>query len=278
MTRRLPACALLMFAVTAMAQNNPNAIPDVGIDQKLNAQIPLDLSFTDSTGKQVILSDYFNEKPVILTLVYYECPMLCTQVLNGFVRSLRAMSFSAGGEFDVLTISIDPDESRELAAGKKKTYLNKYVRDGAEEGWHFLTGDEAAVKAVADAVGFRYSYDAKTDLYAHASGIMVLTPEGRVSKYFYGIEYSPRDLKLALMEASDRRIGSAVDQLLLLCFHYDPTTGKYGLAIMNLIRVLSLLTVASLGTFIVRMLRRDYVAVVPEDATPDRREGGSDVA
>jgi len=230
---------------------------DIGIDQRLNEQVPLDLVFRDETGKLVRLGDYFGEKPVILSLVYYECPMLCTLVLNGLLKSLRALSFDVGKEFNVVTVSFHPGEIPTLAAAKKAEYIQHYSRAGAAEGWHFLTGEAGSIKRLAQAVGFRYIYDAKQNQFAHASGIMVLTPQGRLSHYFYGIEYSPRDLRLSLVEASANKIGSPVDQLLLYCYHYDPTTGKYGVIIMNVIRLAGLGTVLALGAFMVVMFRRD---------------------
>ncbi|RMF65914.1 MAG: SCO family protein [Calditrichaeota bacterium] len=243
-------------AQTANAGVSPDLLREVGIDQRLNEQVPLDLWFKDESGRAVQLKRYFG-KPVILTLVYYDCPMLCTMVLNGTLESLNTLSFDAGKQFNVVTVSFDPGEGPELAMSKKRAYVSKYGRKTAEEGWHFLTGDEAAIRRLTEAVGFKYKYDAEKDQFVHASGIMVLTPEGRVSHYFYGVEYPARDLKLALMEAADRKIGSPVDQVLLYCFHYDPTTGKYGLVIMNVIRLLGTATVVALVSFMLIMLRRD---------------------
>lgn len=250
--------ALLVFPLSVQAQpaaTNPFAA--VGLDQRLNEQLPLDLSFRDETGKPVYLRDYFGEKPVVLALVYYQCPMLCTLVLNGLLRSLRALSFTAGTEFTVVTVSFDPRETSALAATKKAAYLQDYARPGAETGWHFLTGEEPAIQQLTQAVGFRYVYDAKADQYAHASGIIVLTPQGRIARYFYGVEYAPRDLRLGLVEASANKIGSPVDQLLLLCYHYDPATGKYGVLITNVIRLAGVATVLGLGTFMLVMFRRE---------------------
>ncbi|MBI1927913.1 SCO family protein [Candidatus Poribacteria bacterium] len=229
------------------ASAQPDILREVGIDQRLNEQVPLDLVFRDETGKLVRLGDYFGEKPVILSLVYYECPMLCTLVLNGLLKSLRALSFDVGKEFNVVTVSFNPGETPTLAAAKKAEYIQHYSRPGTAEGWHFLTGQEASIQQLAQAVGFRYVYDAQKNQFAHASGIMVLTPQGRLSHYFYGIEYSPRDIRLSLVEASANKIGSPVDQLLLYCYHYDPTTGKYGVIIMNIIRLAGLGTVLALG-------------------------------
>jgi protein SCO1/2 len=250
--------ALLLFSSSVQAQSaNSNPFADVGLDQRLNVQVPLDLRFRDETGDAVQLRDYFGEKPVVLALVYYDCPMLCTLVLNGLLRSLRALSFTAGSEFNVVTVSFNPRETPVLAAGKKETYLQGYARPGAEVGWHFLTGEEDAIRQLTRAVGFRYVYDAEADQYAHASGIIVLTPQGRIARYFYGIEYAPRDLRLGLVEASANTIGSPVDQVLLLCYHYDPATGKYGVVITNVIRLAGVATVLCLGSFMVVMFRRD---------------------
>ena len=215
----------------------PGALQGVGIDQRLNSQVPLDLRFRDETGRDVALSSFFHpQKPVILALVYYRCPMLCTQILNGIESSLKAVSLTPGRDFEVLSVSFDPKDTPELAASKKQMYLRRYGREGTANGWHFLVGDPAAAKALADSVGFHYRYDPKTDQYAHASGIMVLTPDGHVSKYFYGVEYSPRDLRLGLVEASNNKIGNPVDQILLFCYHYDPDTGKYGALTMRILR------------------------------------------
>lgn len=235
----------------------PDVLSEIGIDQKLNEQIPLDLVFRDEAGQQVKLQKFFGEKPVILALVYYDCPMLCTMILNGLLEGIHPLKFDAGREFNIVTVSFDPREKPELAASKKHLYLNKYARSGAENGWHFLTGEESAIQKLTQAVGFRYKFDPKTKQYIHASAIMVATPQGKLSHYFYGVEYSPRDLRLALLEASDNKIGSPVDQLLLYCYHYDPTTGKYGVVIMNVIRVAGLATVLVLGSFMILMLRRD---------------------
>jgi protein SCO1/2 len=235
----------------------PNILDQVGIDQKLDNQIPLDLRFVDEKGKSVQLKEYFGEKPILLTLVYYECPMLCTLILNGTLRALRTLEFSAGKEFNVLTVSIDPDETPPLAAGKKEEYLGRYRRQGAERGWHFLTGEEDQIRQLADAVGFRYAYDPESGEYAHASGIMVVTPSGRMARYYYGVEYSPRDIRLGLVEAAEEKIGSPVDQLLLFCYHYDPLTGKYSLAIMTFLRIGGVLTIVAMASLILLLLRRD---------------------
>ena len=199
----------------------------VGFDQRLNEQVPLDLEFTDEAGQPVKLGDYFGDKPVILVLAYYRCPMLCTLVLNGLAQGMMDVPFDVGKEFQVVTVSFDPRETPELAAAKKKTYIERYGRPGAAAGWHFLTGSAASIKKLTRAVGFRYAYDARLDQFAHASGIMVLTPAGKISRYFYDVKYSGRDLRLGLVEASENKIGSPVDQILLYCFHYDPTEGSH---------------------------------------------------
>jgi protein SCO1 len=235
----------------------PMGLSEVGIDQKLNEQIPLDLQFRDESGRIVSLNDYFHKRPVIVALVYYECPMLCTLILNGMLSAFRTLAFNPGEEFEVVTVSIDPRETPELAAAKKAEYLSGYGRPGAEQGWHFLTGEEASIRQLADAVGYRYFYDPQTQEYGHASAIMVATPSGRLARYFYGIEYSARDLRLSLVEASNNRIGSPVDQILLYCFHYDPMTGKYGLVIRNLLRLGGAATLLLIGGFITVMLIRD---------------------
>ena len=203
------------------------------------------------------LGDYFGRRPVILVLAYYECPMLCTQVLNGLVSAIGVLNFSVGKEFDIVTVSFDPGETPELARGKKAAYIERYKRAGAEGGWHFLTGSQHSITQLTRAVGFRYAYNAEVDQYAHPSGIIVATPDGRLSRYFYGIEYGPRDLRLALIDAADGKIGSPVDQLLLACFHYDPKSGKYSLAIMRFVQAAGILTVVGIGLTILMLRRRD---------------------
>jgi len=233
----------------------PPGLRDVSLEQRLNQQVPLSLAFRDDSGRQMPLSSYFGAKPVILVLVYYQCPMLCTQILNGLVISLRGMSLQSGRDFEVVAVSIDPTETSELAARKKAEYLRRYAKSST--GWHFLTGAEPQIKELAQAVGFRYAYDPRTKQYAHASAIMVLTPAGRLSKYFYGIEYAPRDLRLGLVEASENKIGSPVDQILLYCYHYDPSTGKYTAIVMNIVRLAGVVTLLVFGSLLVWMWRRD---------------------
>ena len=221
----------------------PPVLKKVGIDQKLNEQVPLDAVFKDEEGREVRLGQFFKGKPVVLSLVYYTCPMLCNQILNGMLSSFRQISFNAGEQFEVINVSFDPRDTPAIAAAKKQTYIKAYNRAGGEAAWHFLTGDEANVRRLADAVGFRYLWDEQTKQFAHASGIMILTPEGKLARYFYGVEYPPRDLRLGLVEASQNRIGTPVDTLMLYCYHYDPATGKYGAVVMNIMRVAGVITV-----------------------------------
>ncbi len=238
------------------ASTPADVVKEVRFDQNLNGQVPLDAEFRDEEGRTVRLGAYFGRKPVVLALVYYDCPMLCTLVLNGLTRSLRAMSFTAGNEFEIVTVSFDAREGPALGAQKKKLYLEHYGR-AAESGWHFLTGEAESIRRLTEAVGFRFIWDGETSQFAHASGLVVLTPEGKISKYFYGVEYAPRDLRLGLVEASAGKIGSATDRVLLFCYHYDPATGKYGLVIMNVIRVAGTGTAIGLALFITAMLRRE---------------------
>jgi protein SCO1/2 len=230
-------------------------LKDVDIIQKLGDKIPLDLPFTNENGQEVTLGQYFGQRPVLLALVYYECPMLCTQVLNGAFSSMEAMPFTAGQEFELVVVSFDPGETPKLAADKKAAYFERYRRPGSVDGMHFLTGRESSIKQLADAVGFKYVYVPEIDQYAHPAALTVLTKTGEVSRYLYGIEFAPRDLRFALVEAADGHIGTAVDQALLYCFHYDPASGKYGFAIMNMVRLGGILTVAVLGFTIVRNVR-----------------------
>lgn len=245
------------LAAPATSDVQPTELRDVGIAQRLNQPVPLDLAFRDEAGETVTLRSLMRGKPVILSLAYYECPMLCTLVLNGLVSAMRALPFTAGQEFDVITVSFDPRDTPELAAQKKANYLREYRRAGSEHGWHFLTGDEASIAQLTDAVGFRYNYLPDKNEFAHAAGIMVLTPDGILSRYFYGVEFAPRDLKFGLMDAADRRIGSPVDQLMLFCFQYDPTTGRYSSMVLNLVRLGGVLTLLALGGFIIRAWRQE---------------------
>lgn len=253
----------LPYVLAQPSDGGSDILENVGLDQKLGSQVPLDLEFRDESGLKVTLGQYFGEKPVVLTLVYYECPMLCTLILNGTVRALRAMDFSAGEEFQIVTVSINPEETPVIAASKKDQYLESYRREGAEKGWHFLTGTEDQIRPLADAVGFRYAYDPESGEYAHASGIMVLTPEGKVARYFYGVEYSPRDMRLGLVEASSNQIGSPVDQVLLFCYHYNPLTGEYTFTILSILRVAGVLTILGLGLLLLVLLRKDRSREAP---------------
>lgn len=263
--RALPGlvCGVLLALIAASAlptgahEERPAALRDVAFEQRLNAQLPPELPFRDTSGKDVRLSNYFGRRPIILTMVYYRCQDLCPLVLDGLVRTLRAISFDVGREFDVLTVSFDPSDTAALATAEKKDFIGRYGRPGAARGWHFLTGREQSIRSLTEAAGFRYNYEGERDRFGHAAGIVVLTPEGKISRVFYGIEFSPRDLRLALVEASADKIGSAVDQLLLFCYHYDPTTGKYGLLVNNVLRIAGGATVLALGAFVVAMLRRE---------------------
>ncbi len=265
--RRLRAAGLVAVAMAlfAMAGAPAGAQTDqeraimqaIDFEQRLNEQIPLDCRFTDEEGKQVDLRQFFGKRPVVLTLVYYECPMLCTEVLNGLLQTMKETKFTAGTEFDIVTVSIDPGETPALAAEKRGEYLRRYGRQVPAESWHFLTGTEDEIKRLADSVGYKYVYDPVTDQYAHPSGLVVLTPAGKISHYFFGVQYAEKDLRLGLVEASENKIGSPVDKLLLYCFHYDPLSGKYNVAVMNLIRVFGVGTVLVMALGIFFMVRRE---------------------
>lgn len=242
---------------------NPSELEGVGITQKLDGRVDLDLEFVDSKGETVVLRELFRGKPVVLSLVYYECPMLCTLELNGLLKAMRAMDLSAGEDYDVISLSFDPREGTELAARKKDEYMKQYThagfydRERLEDGWRFLTGSEENIRALAEAVGFGYRYDEEKDLYRHGSGIITLTPKGKVSRYQFGVEYSPRDLKFALMDASEEKIGTPIDAVMLYCFHYDPVSGKYGFVVMNALRLAGAATLLLLFGFIGLSLWRD---------------------
>lgn len=245
----------------------PTALKDVRIEQKLNQQLPLDLVFRDESGQEVKLGQYFGNKPVVLALVYYDCPMLCTQVLNGMVTSFRVLPFQIGNEYDVVTVSFDPRETSALATKKKKVYIDYLpdkMREGANSGWHFLTGDPANIAQLTEAVGFHYRYDDATKQFAHASAIMVATPQGKLSRYFYGIDYPARDLRLGLIESSENKIGSPVDQLLLYCYHYDPATGKYGAVVMRVMRIAGVLTVLGILAMLLLLKARHPMRMSPK--------------
>jgi len=247
-------------ALAQPAQEKPEVLRDVGYDQRLGEQVPLDLAFRDEAGRPVTLRSLFRGRAVVLSLVYYECPMLCTLTLNGLGSALSILTFDVGKDFDVVTVSFEPKETPALAAAKKKAYLARYGRAGAAEGWHFLTGDAPAVAALTSAVGFRYAWDAETRQYAHPAGVVVLTPDGRIARYMYGVEYAPRDLRLALVEASQRRIGNPVDTVLLYCYRYDPTRGRYAASVLRLVRLGGVLTVIGLAAFVLISLRRERSA------------------
>jgi protein SCO1/2 len=259
------AALVVLAATSAAAQlfNEPSvkgALPPglskVGIDQRLNEQVPLDLQFKDEQGSTVRLGDYFHSgRPVIISLVYYNCTMLCGEVLNGMSSAFKVLKFTPGKEYEVVTLSIDPREKPQLAAGKKRTYIEHLDRPGAEAGWHFLTGEQPQIDALANAIGWRYQYDPKIDQFAHAAGIVLVTPQGRISQYYYGVEFSARDMQLGIIQASGNRIGSLVDQVLLYCYHYDPRTGRYGAVITNIVRMAGAATMLILGSFLFIMFR-----------------------
>ena len=234
----------------------PAVLKEVGIEQHLGVQIPLDIPFADESGKSVTLRKYA-QRPIILALVYYQCPSLCNMVLNGVLRSIRNLGLNAGEDYDIVAVSIDPRETSEMATAKKASYMKGYDRAGADRGWHFLTGPAASTKCLADAAGFHFAYDPLTNQFAHGSAIIILTPGGRVARYFFGIDYPARDVRLSLEEASGGRIGSPIDAILLYCYHYDPSNGKYGMVIMNVLRLAGLVTVAALAIFLLAMFRRD---------------------
>jgi protein SCO1/2 len=260
--------ALMLLASSAWGQMNngvmsppanrrPPRLENVGIEQHLDAQVPPDLTFRDETGKTVTLGNYFGRKPLILNLVYYNCTMLCGEALAGLASAMRLVKFDVGNEFDVVTVSFDPHETPEMAAAKKKDYVGRYGRANAAAGWHFLTGDPDSINALTKAVGFQYQYDPKTNQYAHATAIMVLTPQGRISRYFYGVDFPPKDLRMGLVEASQGKIGNAVDAVLLFCYHYNPETGKYGAMVANILRLAAGATILFLGAFLFVLWRMD---------------------
>jgi protein SCO1/2 len=237
------------------ANVRPPGLQNVGIEQHLDEQIPADLNFRDETGKPVRLGDYFGKKPMILNLVYYNCPMLCGEVLSGLEGALRVLKFDVGKEFDVLTVSFDPRETPDMATKKKAEFLKRYGRAGAAEGWHFLTGPQESIDALTKAAGFQYQYDPKTGQFAHATAIMILTPEGKIAQYYYGVDYAPKDLRLGLIQASQNKIGTLADQVLLYCYHYDPTTGKYGAIISRVLKLAGIATLLGLGILMTVLIR-----------------------
>jgi protein SCO1 len=262
----IAACAALASAASlshaqqrSLKQGPDRLLEQIDIEQNLDAQLPLDLPFKDADGREVTLGDYFDgERPAILALVYYECPMLCTMILNGTLRAVNVVDeLNVGRDFDVVAVSIDHRETPALAADKKQMYVDKYRREGADEGWHFLTGSEKSIAKLAQTVGFEFEYDEETNQFAHGSAITIITPGGRISKYFYGIDYDPRALRLALVEASSGSIGNLVDKVILYCFRYNPLEGKYSLAIMNVLRALAVLTAGGMGLFMLMSWLRE---------------------
>ena len=279
---RFPGCAFVIFMLgsSAFAQNmssggimappasvKPAGLQNVGIQQRLEQQIPLDTPFRDETGKAVRLGDYAGKRPVILNFVYYRCPMLCPELLIGLESSLKVLKFDIGKQFDVVTVSIDPHDTPEVAAAKKAEILTRYNRPGAENGWHFLTGTPQSITAVADAAGFHYQLDEKTGQFAHGTAIIVLTSDGKVSQYFYGVDFPPKDLRLSLIQASDNKIGTIADAVLLYCFHYDPATGKYSVLIGRVMQVGGGLTILLIGGMVLLLSRRG--------SDQSRRQGSS---
>jgi protein SCO1 len=266
---------ILVFGLATMvaaAQNMSNGImgppsnlrpphlENVGIDQHLDTQIPLSLTFTDDAGRSVKLGEYFGKKPLILNLVYYNCTMLCGEELAGLASAMKLVKFDLGKEFEVVTVSFDPRETPAIAAAKKKDFVERYGRPGAADGWHFLTGSAESINALANAVGFKYQYDPKTNQYAHATAIMILTPQGHISRYLYGVDFPPKDLRMGLVEASQKKIGNPVDQVLLYCYHYDPATGKYGAVISNILKLGGGITIVFLGGLLLILFRLDKAA------------------
>jgi protein SCO1/2 len=238
----------------------PPYLQNVGIEQHLDGQVPPDLAFVDDTGRPVKLGEFFGKKPLILNLVYYNCTMLCGEVLAGLTGAMKLVKFDVGNEFDVVTVSFNPQETPAIAAAKKRDYLKRYGRPGAASGWHFLTGPAQSINALTKAVGFQYQYDPKLNQFAHATAIMVLTPQGRISRYFYGVDFPPKDLRMGLVEASEGKIGNAVDQVLLYCYHYDPATGKYGAIVSNMLRLGAGFTILMLGLLLFILFRLEKLA------------------
>ncbi len=250
--------AMIAATGSTVCDAEPNVLRDVGIDQRLDTQVPLALSFRDENGATVRLRDYFDSRPVILVLAYYRCPMLCTQVLNGLVKTMREMDLELEKQYRVLTVSFDPREGPDLAARKKDTYSESYARAGAADGWHFLTGSQDEIGQLTNAAGFRYVFDSEHDQFAHGSAIMILTPQGRISHYFMGIDFPSRDVRLALIEASQGQIGTPVDRLLLLCYHFDPLTGRYSASAISFVRIVSAVMLLLVGVPIARSWFREW--------------------
>jgi protein SCO1/2 len=239
------------------ANELPIQLAGVGFQQKLDTQLPLDATFRTETGRSVKLGDYFTgEKPVMLAFVYYSCPMLCTQVLNGISSALKAVPFTPGEDFDVVLVSFDPQDTPQVASEKERAHMEYWGTHATAGGWHFLTGDEPSIRRVTEAAGFSYRWDEASGQFAHVSGVLLVTPQGRLSRYFYGVEYSPKELRMALVESGEGKIGSAIDQVLLYCYHYDPAAGRYGVVVMNLVRLGGVVTVVAMAAFILLNRRR----------------------
>jgi protein SCO1 len=242
------------------ANVRPPYLQNVGIEQHLDGQVPANLAFVDDTGHAVKLGDYFGKNPLILNLVYYNCTMLCGEALSGLTAAMKMIKFDAGNEFDVITVSFNPNETPQIAATKKADYIRRYGRPGAEAGWHFLTGPAESINALTKAVGFQYQYDATSNQYAHATAIMVLTPDGRISRYFYGVDFPPKDLRMGLVEASSRKIGNLTDEVLLYCYHYNPAVGKYGAVVSNMLKLGGAVTILLLAGLLFILIRLDRSA------------------
>jgi protein SCO1/2 len=256
--KRLAVLAAVLAATGVAAQDRrPSVLRDIGFEQRLSETLPLDLVFRDEAGRTVRLGDYFGRRPVVLSLNYYSCPMLCTVTLNGLASALSVLTYTAGREFEIVTVSFDPSDTPDLAARKKKAYIERYKRPEAAAGWHFLTGDRDSIDRLTKAVGFKYAWDTETRQFAHPAGVVVLTPGGKISRYLFGIEYAPKDLRFAVIESSGGKIGNPVDQIVLACYRYDPTTGSYGAAILRIVRVGGAVTLLALGAFVILMLRRE---------------------
>ena len=259
-TAALCVAALTLSAASIHAQQTgpPPILRQASITQRLNEPIPPGIVFRDENGKAVHLGDYFGNKPIVLSLVYFDCPSLCTEVLNGELRTMKAITLDLGKDFEALTVSFEPKDTPELARAKRDVYAGQYGRPGGREGWHFLTGDQPSIDALTEAAGFHYAYDFASRQYAHAAAILVLTPDGRIARYFYGVQYPGRDVRLGLVEASEGKIGTPTDHALLYCYQYDPATGRYGLIVMNVVRAAGAVTVLVLGIFLFIMFRREH--------------------
>jgi len=261
----------------------PAPLREIGWDQNLDRPVPLDAIFRDEAGRAVRLGDYFGKRPVVMVFAYYDCPMLCTLVVNGLASALATLSLEPGQDFEIVTVSFDPRDTPATASAKKASYIARYKRPGAADAWHFLTGGQSSIDRLTKAAGFRYVWDEQTKQFAHPSGILVLTPDGRIARYLFGIEYGPRDLRLGIVDAADGTVGSPADALLLYCYHYDPMTGRYGVAIMRVIRIVSATTVAALAAFILVMIRREKripnhhspLIPSPQSPIPNPRSGGA---